>query len=818
MQDIKAKIEIMMHDDAPDFKIAKLLKQDIKNYFETLEESFATNSGKDFLVKHTKKIDTLVQMVYKIAMRSTFGTFMPMKNTLPITLVALGSYGREQLCVHSDIDLMIVYKETKGYNSKEMIEKILYILWDAGVKLGHRVHEIDEIFEVSNTHITIKTSMIESRFVEGSKQLWMQTQNELDKIRHHQQDDFIRAKVEELRQLHQRFPMTMQPNLKEGVGGFRHANLVYWLGNILHHVDRIKDLPTEIVAENEYKEFHGALDFLFRVRSALHLSRKKKEDRLRLELIPEVAKYLGYRDDLQEHMKFAKKVTASLKIIKLYSIIWIDALTHLDQTSTLRPKKNRNTYNALLTQLCNAGEQPFSVHPTFLRALNGSIKPTSLDETGLYPTIHQIFFQSQTHTIIQTLLDVRLLGYTIPPMKQIINLPQFDGYHDYTVGIHSLKALYFLENITDTTLQTIYHNLSQQNKALIKLVTLVHDAGKGRKEAHEIVGARLFKVFAQKLSMSGKDIKIGSSLIINHSQMSRVAQREDLHTEQTILKFTALFPSQLELDLIYLLTYADMKAVAEGIYNNFNERLLRTLYYQSCIALSHGKKLYETSKRLKKEKTLQKEEKFKILPRSLQKKILNIPSDLLFMKYPPLKIIEITTTAVALKEYTFSINNNNFLTLEIIRKDNLDVSYLLHELSRLDIVHMDICKLFNGIKYFKIEFNEVIDESEMTLIEDIIYKALNKVHQLNLTPPNIDKKNIIIDCEHSKEHATMQLNCANQKGLLSYIINIFDKIGIDICSAKIHTKSNRVNDLFLIEKNRNFCNNTDRIIKELTEN
>ena len=128
MEDIKAQIETLLYEEAPDFEISKLLKKDIKEYFGTLEESFATNSGKGFLLKHTRKIDSIIEMVYQVAMRSMFGTYMPMKSTLPITLLALGSYGREQLCVYSDIDLMIVYKEVPGYNTQEMIEKILYIL------------------------------------------------------------------------------------------------------------------------------------------------------------------------------------------------------------------------------------------------------------------------------------------------------------------------------------------------------------------------------------------------------------------------------------------------------------------------------------------------------------------------------------------------------------------------------------------------------------------------------------------------------------------------------------------------------------------
>ena len=817
MNAIKAQIETLLYEDAPDFEISKLLKQDIKRYFSTLEESFAQSGGKDFLYKHTKKIDTLVQMVYKIAMRSMFGDFVPMKNSMPITLVALGSYGREQLCVHSDIDLMIVYKETSGYNSKEMIEKMLYILWDAGVKLGHRVHEIDEIFEVSKTDITIKTSMIESRFVDGSKYLWTSIENELNRIRHYQQAEFIEAKVEEMRALHRKFPMTMEPNLKEGVGGFRNANLVYWIGNVLYNVDRIRDLPKSIIDEREYREFRIALEFLFRVRSALHLCTGKKEDKLRLHLIPQIAKYLGYSDTKKAHMKFAKEVTKNLKIIKLFTTIWIDMLDSDSRDSMLRPNSVSDSFDSLLQQLCDAGDHPFDVHPTFLLALSRASYPTKLNNK-FYKIIYQMFFAKNSQSILQPLMDTNLLGYVLSPMKQVINLPQFDGYHQYTVGIHSLKALHTLESIEeDKFLKNLFDNLAEEEKALLKLVTILHDSGKGRKEEHESVGVKLFSSFSKKLKVPEHHIKIGKNLILNHSNMSRTAQREDLYIEQTILKFAAIFPTKLELNMIYLLTYSDMSAVGDGIYNNFNRQLIRRLYDQSCIAISHGEKLYETSRRLKKEKILKKNPRFKSLPRTLQRKILQIPSDLLFIKYSASKIIDITEIARGLKDYSFSIDNNKFLTIEIIRKNNLDLSYLLHKLGRLDIVHVDICKLFSNIKYFKISFNEMIDESENMILEEVIHDSLTKVHDMHLPNPNIEENMLSMNCEHSLEHAMMKLQCANQKGLLSYVINIFDKLGIDICSAKIHTRSNKVTDLFLIEKNGNFCNNTDLIIKELTE-
>jgi len=823
MEDIKTQIEALLYENAPDFEIAKLLKKDIKIYFKTLEESFARCNGKDFLVKHTRKIDTLIQMVHQIAMRSMFGTYMPMKSTLPITLIALGSYGREQLCVYSDIDLMIVYKEVPGYNTKEMIEKILYILWDAGLRLGHRVHEVSELFEVSQTDITIKTSMIESRFIEGSTQLWHQTQNELYRIRKDNQEDFICQKIDEMSTLHKKYPLTMEPNLKEGVGGFRNANLVYWIGNILYNVPRIKDLDSSIISDQAYKEFRVALDFLFKVRSALHLATGKKEDKLRLELIPTIATYLGYQDNKKDHLKFARKVISHLKTMKLHTTIWIDALSnHYNKEKMLCPKASENSFLELFEQLILAPKEMFPVHPTFLKALNVTHRVPNVEEE-IYPLLYRLFQSPHSHLTLQTLLDTRLLGYTIPYMKKVINLPQFDGYHQYAVGVHTVKAIEALESIKDKRVLKLYNNLTQREKLFIKTVTLIHDAGKGRKKPHHEVGTVLFKGLAKRLNFAQDEVKIGKNLILYHTLMSTTAQREDLYSEQTILKFSSHFQTQKELDFIYILTYADMNGVGTPIYNDFNSRLINTLYRQSSLVVSHVTLLKETAKRLKKEKQLQSLEAFKHLPKTLQKKTLKITSDLFFIKNSSQRILSIIERShvieksKSLTEYEFIISNNNFLTIEILRKENLDLSFLLHKLARLKIVQMDIYKLFSGIKYFRIDFNETINKDEELDLCEIITEALNKIHLLKLEKPTINEKDIFIDCNHSQEHAMMKLNCSNQNGLLSYLINLFDSLKVDISSAKIHTKMNRVNDLFLIEKNGNFCNNTKHIIKELTE-
>ena len=814
---IKSQIEELLYENANDFKIAKLLKNNTKEYFATLEDIFANSSGKDFLYKHTKRIDTLIKTIYKVAFRAMFKEYAPLKNSLPVTLVALGSYGREQLCVHSDIDLMIVYEDIDGYNTKEFIEKILYICWDSGLKLGHRVHSVDELYEVSKSDITIKTALIESRFIEGSQLLWTKAQNQIAKIRHDDIAKFIELKLQEQNQKHQKYPLTMEPNLKEGVGGFRDANLVFWIGKALYNVNSIKDLPKEIVDENEYKPFRIALEFLFRTRSALHLATSKKEDRLRLELIPIVAKYLGYKEAQSSHMKFAKKVTESLKIIRLYTTIWIYRLSkdYIPYDDSLL-QSNHLVFHKILANLNKAAKDSFKPHPLLLANIINAKRPQRVDKT-LYTQISKMFEQPNLYSILYTLSYARMLQYTIAPIKKVVDLPQFDGYHQYAVDIHSIKAIKVLENIEDEYLKNLYDNLSTKEKKLLKLVVFLHDCGKGRKKDHHRVGASLFRVYAPKLGFDDSEVAIGENLIAYHTLLSNTAQREDIYSQKVILSFTSHFRSKVMLDMIYLLTYADMNSVGENLYNSYSANLIKTLYTNALDALVSSDLLDETAKRVKKENALKNNANFKSLKKSQQKKILRIPSNLIFLRYKTVEILEISKRAFATTNYSYKINNSTHLSIEIIRKNSINLGYLLGKLASFEVLNKDICKLFDDMKYFKIDFASKASEDDLYHIKEIINNSFDASKKIKLNKPIIEKKEIEIDCNHSKMYARMTLRAKNQKGLLAYLIDIFDNFGIDIASAKVHTIKNRTRDMFLIQKNGNFCHNTQLIIQKLTK-
>ncbi len=203
-------------------------------------------------------------------------------------------------------------------------------------------------------------------------------------------------------------------------------------------------------------------------------------------------------------MKFAKKVSHQLKVVKLYTTIWINSLTDKDcipkNINKIEPNKNYSKLEEFIEQLCEQKNE-FVAHPTFLKALIYAKKPKRAD-SNTYKAISKIFFQPHSASIIKTLLDAHLISYTISPLKKVLNLPQFDRYHHYPVGIHSLKALYELEHIKDKQLLNIFNNLTDREKALLKLVVLLHDSGKGRNRDHSIVGAELFAIYAKKLNFT----------------------------------------------------------------------------------------------------------------------------------------------------------------------------------------------------------------------------------------------------------------------------------------------------------------------------
>ena len=840
--DLNIEIESLLDHKTPDFKISKLLKQAIKDYLDNLEEIFKETQGKAFLVHHTRKIDQFLSIIYKVVLRKMFREFQPMRNSVPIALVALGSYGREQLCVHSDIDLMIVYKEIPGYNIKEIIEKILYIAWDAGFHLGHRVHEISELPDVSKTDITIKTALLESRFIIGSNFIWMETQRQLGVIRRDDPKGYVLAKLQEAETRHRKFPISMEPNIKECVGGVRDANLVFWIASVRHNVFRLRELTGSVIDETDYTEYRSALEFIFRVRAALHLSAGKKEDTLRLDLVPNVANLLSIeKNNPQKAQKeLVSRTFHALDTIRKKTAYWSGLLGkpylynahHIpllrkefvepgifrcqDTLYARRDLKPKTFLHHLKLLLKKAHRYPVIADASFCHLIDRAEIPKTKGRQ-LISAIRQIFYIPYSASVIKALFKSGKLPKVITPLKRVMYLPQFDGYHHYPVDIHSIQTLAILDRLDHDLLKPLFEKLDKDSKAMLKLVALLHDAGKGRIRDHHEVGADLFKVYAKKLGFSEQLIKEGVLLIRHHTRMTKTIHNEDIYDESTVSKFVAPLNTQKLLDMLFILTYCDVNAVGEGVYNAFTDRMLQTLYFAASEILEKPAIIDETAKRLRREQALKKLPEFQILPKSMQKKVLSIESNLFFIKHTAREILDIALEARDVLDYAMKIRFEETLKIEIFRKVPINLGFLLGKLSHLELVGMEIFKLFDGIKYFVLEFNDTILNDEIPTVEAMIRDSFDMEKSIRLTKPKIKTKEITIDCEHSKSYATMQIKTSNQRGLMAYVAHYFDKLGIDIASAVITTRKHRVNDFFLIEKNGNFCTNKEKILKELVE-
>ncbi|MEA2091572.1 MAG: HD domain-containing protein, partial [Campylobacterota bacterium] len=646
--DLVLQIEDIIEKNGSDFELSKLFKAYINEYKTSLPELFESTQGKDFLVKHTKKLDSIISLMYKTVLRRVFGNYMPMRSSIPIAIVALGSYGREQLCVYSDIDLLIVCEEVDGFNTQLIIEKLFYLALDAGLKLGHRVHETTDLFRAADEDITIRTSLMESRLITGSPFAWHDTQKELTKIRLYNQKEFILAKIEEAQIRRKKYPTSMQPNIKESVGGLRDTQLLVWIAQTIYGVKNLRDLSQKLFSDDEYKEYRIALELLFRVRSALHLITNKQEDRLILEHMPQVAQMLGFNNE----QKMATKVLQAQWRISNFTQIFVKKMVRPYIANISYVKKFRNnrlsrgiylledrlyaSYNlkiqpihTLLELLVSLPDRHYHFDAGFLNQLT-YVKISHPLKNRTYSLLKELLKKANIYCFLKLFWDAGILHKLFSNFRKVLHLPQFDGYHHYPVDIHSIKCVEALENIKEPFIRNLHNELSSDEKLLLKIVVLLHDTGKGRKQDHSEVGAKLIVPIATKLHLNEKLLERAVTLVKHHILMSSIAFKENIHNEKTLYKFMSKIKDSKNLKLLYILTYADINGVGENTYNSFGSKLLYDLYTSALEVSQNSGRITDASKRMTIERRVKNSNEFKSLPKLLQTKLLRVESNLFF--------------------------------------------------------------------------------------------------------------------------------------------------------------------------------------------
>lgn len=837
MTELNLEIEELIDKKATDFQISKVFKTYYKNYLDSIDTTLETTGGKDFFIKHTKHTDKFLISLYKYILRKNFGSYQPMSTSIPISLVALGSYGREQLCIYSDIDIMILYEEIKGYNLKAIMEEFITLAWDCGLKLGSRAHELKDVKNAVKEDITIKSSILESRLIYGSKILWYGYENVLKQIRNTNQKEFVEDKLEEHRQRLLKYPLKMEPNIKDGYGGMREANMMYWMANVLYGVTNTKELIGIHYTEEEFRKYRQSLEFIFQVRNALHNIARKKQDQVTFDILPDLSTKLGFKNKPRytKERLCMSKLLSCLHIIHNFTSNMIKKFTrevffepsNISRLKKLRWKKNMYILDNEL--FCSFSTKPLSLNGLIKELIELPSTIEKFDRSYIYyaskaklpkfqtkelkKNIKTLLFKPNLFPLIKLIYNAGLFEEVLPSTKKIIDQPQFDGYHQHPVDVHSIKTLKFAQYIENDCIKSIYDSLTKEEQAIVRLSALFHDMGKGRRDDHHIVGEKLFKSMAKSFGFDEEQTRVGAKIIRYHNMMSYVASNEDIYSEKTILHFTGLVQNAQILKMLYIVTYADISAVGKNIFNNSTSSLLKQLYLQALPAFENKNLLNESSRRIAKQNVIKNLPKYKELPNILKKKIMYISSNQMFLRLKAEDILDIAIKAKDVETYIYKIMNEGQLTIRIIRKSPLNLGYLLGKLEFLNIASMDIFKLYDDKKAFYISFSEKIDNDDLPYIEEVLKNSFDMTKRTTLLTPIIKKEDITIDCNHTAHLASMHIKAKDQKGLFAYIAKIFDDFNVEIESAKLHTLKGYARDLILIEKNGNFCSRQDEIIE-----
>jgi [protein-PII] uridylyltransferase len=543
-----------------------------------------------------------------------------------LALLAVGGYGRRTLAPFSDIDLLFLrpYKQTAHVES--VIEYMLYALWDLGFKVGHASRTVEECIKLAREDYTIRTSILEARRLTGDEALAAEL------VKRFQADvvkgtgaEFVAAKLKERDERHARAGASrymVEPNIKEGKGGLRDLNTLFWIAQYLHPGESIeKVLQLEMFTGREVRAFIRAFDFLWAVRSHLHFATGRPEERLTFDLQPEIASRMGYGDRpdnpaverfMRRYFLIAKEVGALTRVFaaKLESERVKSAPRGLSRLLPGRNLKRKPLdvagFHEVGGRLDVDGIEVFEADPiNLLRlfkiadarnldfhpdAFTAATRASALITSAVRRDRHaaKVFLDilargRDPQRTLTLMTEAGVLGRFVPEFGRIVAQMQFNMYHSYTVDEHTLRAVGVIADIAagrfaeDHPLSTAVMPLIEDREALF-LAMLLHDTGKGGAGGQEKAGARAARQACERLGLERSKIELVAWLVEHHLVMSDFAQKRDVSDPRTVGDFARIVETPERLRLLLVLTVADIRAVGPGVWNGWKGQLMRELY------------------------------------------------------------------------------------------------------------------------------------------------------------------------------------------------------------------------------------------------
>ncbi|MEO0412189.1 MAG: [protein-PII] uridylyltransferase [Pseudomonadota bacterium] len=597
-------------------------------------------NGRSLVFAHSYLVDQLIALGWETIVQF----IAPLSNPTQaerLAIVAVGGYGRQEMAPYSDVDLLFLtpYKLTPW--TETAVEHLLYLLWDLGLKVGHATRSVSEMMSMARDDITVRTAFLEARLLQGDGPTFAEAKARFDKdIIAPTKADFIEEKLAERERRHERMGdsrFVVEPNIKEGKGGLRDLQSLYWIAKYVYGVDAIKELVGKgVFTANEYRSFRQAETFLWNVRCHLHYLSGRAEERLTFGVQQELASALHYtetRAGLSGVERFMKHYFLMVKRVGDLTHIFI---AHLAQTHRKKPlirlprlRKARTDLDGLdvIDRWLRAPDDTYfedkperfltifeamdktqrDIHPDTLRLLRQSHKQVNA-KLRRDPYANQAFLnclasKNDPERVLRRMNETGIFGRFIPDFGKVVAQMQFDMYHHYTVDEHTIRAIGLLSQIERGLLEEDHPISTRMMPKIVMrralyVAVLLHDIAKGRGGNHSIIGADIAKKLCPRLGMSPAETETVAWLVRYHLLMSHFAFKRDLADPKTVDDFIAEVKSPERLRLLLILTVVDIRAVGPKVWNGWKAQLLGDLFASAQEGLVAGHAAFDRDGRV----------------------------------------------------------------------------------------------------------------------------------------------------------------------------------------------------------------------------
>ena len=598
------------------------LRQSIKQLKDELCDAFCKNTNITILAR------MLVQHIDNVLITLFHKHGLEQDNHF--CLIALGSYGRAELQLHSDIDLLLIH--TEHVPNTLILKAPLFIqdFWDIGIEVSHQITTVEACTELAEQELSVISSILDMRLICGRSTLMEELRYQTQPIHIWTSHDYFFAKREEQKKRYEKYGETaynLEPNVKYGPGGLRDLQVLLTISKRHFGIKKLADgINCGFITDKEYEELIYCEHFLWRVRFALHMIAHKSEERLLFDYQVKLAALFGYRDN-QESLGIEQFMKAYFKVIKRCRELNEMLLQWFAEAIVHAPKQRLTPLNSLF-QLSNhyievRDAMVFIKKPQALLELFLWIAKDPKIEGVRANTIRLIrqhlylmnkHFRSEKSTtetfmailkiapnpydILQRMSRYGVLGHYLECFATVTGQMQYDLYHVYTVDQHTL---FVIRNVA----RFLNHQYEQQfplcstvistikKREILYLAALFHDIAKGRGGDHSELGAMEAEQFSRRHNLEPDEQDLLIWLVRNHLLMSKTAQRQDIYDPHTIASFCSHLPRIDYLDYLYLLTVADICATNPTLWNAWKDSLLKELYFAAKQAMQQEKALLD---------------------------------------------------------------------------------------------------------------------------------------------------------------------------------------------------------------------------------